>query len=80
MKKRLILTSVISIILVITLLIGTTYSIFVTEHIDENLNVYTTGNLDVTYTLSENNVIFTNNMPISVDDVIYIQLISYNDK
>ena len=73
MKKRLILTSVISIILVVTLLIGTTYSIFVTEHIDENLNVYTTGNLDVTYTLSEDNVIFTNNMPISEDDVIYIQ-------
>ena len=46
----------VSISLVLVLLIGSTYSIFMNSNVDENLNVYRTGNLDVTYTLSENNV------------------------
>lgn len=64
-KKRLIITSLISIILVSILFIGTTYSIFTTEDVDENANVYTTGNLDITYTLSDNNVKLTDNNPTS---------------
>ena len=46
-KKRLIITSVISIILVSILFIGSTYSIFTSSDIDENLNSYTTGTLSV---------------------------------
>ena len=56
-KWRLILTSTISIVLGGILLIGSTYSIFTTTEIDENANVYPTGNLDVTYTLSKNNIL-----------------------
>lgn len=55
-RKRLIITSTLSIILVSILMISTTYSIFTTTEVDEDLNVYTTGNLDVTYTLSEDNI------------------------
>lgn len=73
MKKRLILTSIISIVLVVVLMIGSTYSIFVTSNVDEDLNVYKTGNLDVTYTLSEENVTFTSNLPVSEEDVIGIK-------
>ena len=39
-KTRIIILGVISIILVFLLLIGNTYSIFVSSNIDENLNVY----------------------------------------
>ena len=73
MKKRLILTSIISICLVIILMLGTTYSVFVTSNVDEDLNVYKTGTLDVTYTLSEDNVTFTSKMPVSEDEVIKLK-------
>ena len=39
---------------------GSTYSIFLSQDIDENTNVYKTGNLDITYTLSEDNISFSN--------------------
>ena len=48
-------------------MIGSTHSIFTSKEVDENLNVYTTGNLDVSYTLSEENVTFTNKIPMSID-------------
>ena len=63
-KKRLIITSVFSIFLVAILLIGSTYSIFSSKQIDPNSNVYTTGNLDVTYTLSDENINFSNINPM----------------
>lgn len=57
-KNRVIILSVLSIFLVITLLLGSTYSLFSATNIDEDLHVYTTGNLNITYTLSEDNIIF----------------------
>lgn len=72
-KKRLIITSTISIVLVAILLIGSTYSMFTTTEIDENANVYTTGNLDVTYTLSKDNIQLTNITPMTIEeaDAVY---------
>lgn len=67
-KKRLIITSTISIILVSILMIGTTYSIFTSSDIDENKNVYTTGNLNITYTLSSDNIKFEDITPMSLED------------
>ena len=73
MKKRLVITSLISLILVCILLINSTYSIFTTGDVDENANVYTTGNLDVTYMLSDENVKMTNTTPLSNDESIKIK-------
>lgn len=67
-KKRIIITSVISIILVSILMIGSTYSIFTSSDIDEDLNVYKTGTLGVTYTLSSDNVTLTSSTPKNIDD------------
>ena len=67
-KKRLIITSTISVILVTIMLIGSTYSIFTTSEIDENSNVYKTGVLDITYTLTDNNISLTSNVPTSNDN------------
>ena len=67
-RKRLIITGVISIILVSILMIGTTYSIFTSKDIEENKNVYTTGILDITYTLSSENIVLEDNTPISLED------------
>lgn len=68
-RKRLIVIGTISIILVCMLFIGTTYSIFTSNDIDPNANVYTTGNLDITYTLSSDNINFTDATPVSDDKV-----------
>ena len=46
-RKRLIITSLISIILVSVLFIGNTYSVFTTTSPDEETNSYKTGNLDI---------------------------------
>ena len=67
-KKRLIITSTISIILVSILLIGSTYSIFTTTEVDESANIYKTGNLDVTYTLSNSNVTLANIIPKTIEE------------
>lgn len=48
-KKRLIITSVISIILVSILFIGSTYSIFTSTDVDQESNVYQTGNLSIQF-------------------------------
>ena len=72
-KIRLVVTGVISIILVSILMLGSTYSLFSTSNVDEDLNVYKTGNLDVTYTLSSANVKLTDSTPTSLDDSIYIE-------
>lgn len=71
--KRLIFTSLLSIILVCMLLIGTTYSIFTTGGIEENTNVYKTANLDITYTLSADNIKLESNIPTKSEDSIYIK-------
>lgn len=73
MKKRLILTSVISVFLIVILMIGSTYSVFNSSNVDEDLNVYKTGNLDVTYTLSEENITLTSNLPVADNDVIFVK-------
>ena len=65
-KKRLIITSVISIFLVSVLLIGSTYSIFTSEEIDETANVYKTGDLEVSY--SESGEIQVDPIPKSEED------------
>ena len=67
-KKRLIITSVISILLVAVLMLGSTYSIFTTSEIDENANVYTTGNLKVTYALGSGNVQITDSSPMTIEE------------
>ena len=72
-KKRLIITSVISIVLVAILMIGTTYSIFTSSDVDENANIYKTGNLDITYTLSEDNIQISDSVPISDEDRYKLQ-------
>ena len=72
-KKRLIITSSLSIVLVAMLLIGSTYSIFTTTEIDEDANVYTTGNLNVTYTLSSSNVQMTDVTPMTEEEAESVQ-------
>lgn len=72
-NKRLIITSTISIVLVAILLIGSTYSIFTSTEIDEKENVYTTGILDITYTLSEDNVIMEDATPTPIEDSVEIK-------
>lgn len=67
-RKRLIFTSLLSIILVSILFIGTTYSVFTSSEIDENTNVYKTGNLDITYTLSDEYVTLNNSKPLSINN------------
>ena len=62
-KNRLIITSLVSIFLVTILLVGSTYFIFTSSYIDEDMNVYTTGNLNITYTLSSSNVQITDITP-----------------
>ena len=51
-KRRLIITSILSIFFSAVLLIGSTYSIFTSQEIDETANVYKTGNLEVKYATS----------------------------
>lgn len=72
-KVRLVVTGVFSIFLVSILLLGSTYSLFSTSNVDEDLNVYKTGNLDITYTLSSDNIKLTNSTPISLNDSVYIE-------
>mgnify|MGYP004617786061 CR=1 FL=1 len=63
-KKRLIITSVISIILVSILFIGSTYSIFTSTDVDQESNVYQTGNLSIRFE-NTNNVALEITKPIS---------------
>ncbi len=68
-KKRLIITSVISIVLVSILMIGSTYSIFNSTDIDEEANVYQTGNLSVSLK-SDENVTLDSSIPISSEEEV----------
>lgn len=68
-NKRLYITIIISVVLVSILFISNTYSIFTSENADPNSNVYTTGNLDITYEIENGDVKFTDSNPISSDDV-----------
>ena len=63
-KKRLIITSTIYIILVSILLIGSTYSIFTSTGVDQEANVYRTGNLVLKFE-NTNSVAIEMNGPIS---------------
>ena len=72
MKKRLIIASLMSLILVGVLFVGDTYSIFTSGDVDENTNVYTTGNLNITYTLSDENVTIDENTPLSDEESIKV--------
>ena len=65
-KKRLIVTSAISIILVSILMIGSTYSIFNSTDVDQEANVYQTGSLEVTLEDS-NDITLDVATPLSVD-------------
>ncbi|MBQ6476828.1 MAG: hypothetical protein IJI43_00070 [Bacilli bacterium] len=68
-NKRLIITIFIVVVLVSVLFISNTYSVFTSENADPNTNVYTTGNLDITYEIENNDVKFTDSKPISDKDV-----------
>lgn len=72
MKKRLIISSVISIFLVSMLLLGSTYSIFTSQEIDETANVYKTGNLNVIYSIknvdNKNSVQITDPTPMTIEE------------
>ena len=68
MRKRLVITSLISIILICILFIGSTYSLFTTQDIDENANVYKTGNLDISYTTSSDNLTINNSNPLTDEE------------
>ena len=68
-NKRLYITIIISVVLVSILFISNTYSIFTSENADPNSNVYTTGNLDISYEIENDDVKFTDSNPISSDDV-----------
>lgn len=68
-KKRLIITSLFSIFLVSILMLGSTYSIFNSTDIDEEANIYKTGTLDITYTVSSEEIILDTSVPISNDDI-----------
>lgn len=74
-KKRLIITSLISIILVAILMLESTYSLFSFSEDKESLetNVYTTGNLDVTYTVSDETVKLEKSTPITIEQSITIK-------
>ena len=80
-KKRLIITSLLSIFLVTILLIQSTYSIFTTTEIDENSNIYTTGDLNITYKVSTTSIQFTDITPMTeaeADSVIPYRIIVTN--
>ncbi len=72
MKKRLVIASIMSLVLVSVLFLGNTYSIFTTGDIDENANVYTTGNLNITYTLSDKNITLDNISPLNNEESIRV--------
>ncbi len=64
-QKRLIITSLISIILVSVLFIGSTYSVFTTTSPDEEINSYKTGNLDIEVTGADQPI--ENILPTSIE-------------
>ena len=72
-KPRLIIVSLISIFMVLILFIGSTYSVFTSSSVDDDVNIYKTGVLDVTYTLSEENISFTTDMIVPDDEVLAIK-------
>ena len=72
MKKRLVIASLMSLILVGVLFVGNTYSIFTSQDVDENANVYTTGNLNITYTVSDDNVTIDDSSPLSNEEAVKV--------
>ena len=69
-KKRLIITSIISIMLVSILFLGSTYSIFTIQEIDEDVNVYKTGDLNIEY--NSNNIQINSNKPMIEEEAYKI--------
>ena len=74
-NRRLVVTIYITVFLIFILFLSNTYSIFTSENADPNTNVYTTGNLDITYEIDDDNVKFTDAKPISDKDAVSIILI-----
>ena len=71
-NRRLVVTIYITVFLIFILFLSNTYSIFTSENADPNTNVYTTGNLDITYEIDNSNIKFTDSKPISDKDVVSI--------
>ena len=71
-NRRLVVTIYITVFLIFILFLSNTYSIFTSENADPNTNVYTTGNLDITYEIDDDNVKFTDAKPISDKDAVSI--------
>lgn len=71
-NRRLVVTIFITVFLIFVLFLSNSYSIFTSENADPNTNVYTTGNLDITYEVDDNNIKFTDSKPISEKDVISV--------
>ena len=71
-KEKYIFLGIISIFLVVILLMGNTYSLFKSSNVDEDLHVYKTGVLEVTYTLSDDNVMIDTKSSTSLEDSEYI--------
>lgn len=69
-NKRIIITSILSIILVCFLFIGNTLSIETIEKVDPNLNYYNTGSLDITYDTSDQDIILNNSYPLSYEEAM----------
>ena len=65
-RKRLIITSLISIVLISSLYINKTYSVYTTESPDEEINIYKTGNLDIE--VIGNNKPIENILPTSIEE------------
>lgn len=65
-RRRLIITSLISIVLISTLYINKTYSVYTTESPDEEINIYKTGNLDIE--VIGNNKPIENILPTSIEE------------
>ena len=71
-NRRLIVTSLVSIILVCVLFIGNTLSIETLREVDENLNYYTTGNLDISYYVKSGEIVLNNSYPMSYEDAMQL--------
>lgn len=71
-NRRLIVTCLVSVILVCILFIGNTLSLETVQEVDENLNYYSTGNLDIVYQVSDREVVLNNSYPISYEEALQL--------
>lgn len=71
-NKRLIVTCLLSIILVCILFIGNTLSVETVREVDENLNYYSTGNLNISYSTSDSEVVLNNGYPMTKEEAMLL--------